>query len=165
MQPQGAPPPYPADQAYPPGPPGPPPELASGRPGGQPPAWTTVLMGLLAIAVGIWTVVVTALVQGVGWLFGDVATSVGEPVPGWFWPVLAWAGAGLVALPSGLLWLLATVVTPNLAGVRAAGRAWTTAALATGVLGSLRAAPMAQNELLLGLTALAAAALAAMLHL
>jgi len=132
-----------------------------GAPAPPSPAQTpVVLLSIAAVLVGVWIVAGTALLQGVGWFVAELLFSLGEPVPPWAWPVVAWINAGLVAAPAGLVWALARHVAgggPHLAGARAAGRAWTIAGLAAGFLGSVRAVPVPHNEFLLLLTALVAA--------
>src|SRR6185436_19068610 len=108
----------------------------------------------------IWIVVGTTLLQLVGWFGADVADSTGSPVTGVLWFVLAWLNAALIALPAGLIWLLARLVTPRPEAVVQTARAWTLAGLAAGVVGTPRAVPTPHNELLLLLTAMAALGLA-----
>jgi len=123
----------------------------------QPPV---VLLSIATVLVGVWIVAGTALLQGVGWFVAELLFSLGEPVPPWAWPVVAWINAGLVAAPTGLVWALARHVAgggPHLVGARAAGRAWTIIGVAAGFVGSVRAVPVPHNELLLLLTALVAA--------
>jgi len=109
----------------------------------QPPV---VLLSIATVLVGVWIVAGTALLQGVGWFVAELLFSLGEPVPPWAWPVVAWINAGLVAAPTGLVWALARHVAgggPHLVGARAAGRAWTIIGVAAGFVGDwfgLRAA-------------------------
>jgi len=111
-----------------------------------------VLLVIGAALTGVWIVVGTALLQLFGSFGADIADSTGSPVTGLLWFVLAWVNAALVALPAGLIWLLARLVTPRPGAVMETARAWTLAGLAAGIVGTARAVPTPHNELLLLLT-------------
>jgi subtilisin family serine protease len=111
----------------------------------------TAAAATAAVLVGVWTVGVTATLQGLGWLADQVLLVYAGPRPGWFWPAVSLVNAALVAVPAAVLaWL------PRPAAVRAAGRVWLAGAAAVGLLGTARAVPAAEAELHLALLALGA---------
>lgn len=132
--------------------------------GGGPQPWQVVLLVVGTVLAGLWIVAATAGATGVGWLVQEIALELGVALPGWAAPVIVLSNAAAVAVPAGVLWLLARTHLPALAGVWAAGRAWTIMAGAAAVLGLARAVPIVENEMLLALTTLLAAALALMIQ-
>jgi hypothetical protein len=124
------------------------------------PQWPIVLMAISSVLVGVWIVTATAVLGIGGWLVEEVVTASGAPLSWWMWPVVAVITGAAVAAPAAVMWALANQIKRPMPGVRAAARAWTAVGLTTVVVGSVRAVPVAQNEILLLVTALAAAACA-----
>jgi subtilisin family serine protease len=122
------------------------------------PQWPVVLMAIGSVLVGAWIVIATAAVGIGGWLVEEVLVASGQPLSWWMWPAVAAITGATVAAPAAVLWALANQINRPMPGVRAVARAWTAVGLATAVVGSVRAVPVAQNEILLLVTALAAAA-------
>jgi hypothetical protein len=132
----------------PPTPPRPPPATAGKR-------WPAIVA---AVLIGAWIVLVTAVLQGLGWLVVEVLIESDLGTPFWLWPVISLVNAGLVGLPVILL-----AVVPRSPAVRASGQTWAKAAAALGVLGLARAVPVVHNEATLLVQAMLAGGLAALL--
>jgi len=122
------------------------------------PRWPAILLSIATVAVGLWIVASTFLLQAGVWFVADgLSALTGLPTPPVTWIALAVVNAFAVAAPAALLGLLARSFAPDLLGVRAAARTWTTVGLCGAVLGSARSVPVPHNEVLLLLTALLAA--------
>src|SRR6266540_3236223 len=119
----------------------------------QPPRWPAILAATLT---GAWIVLVTAVLQGLGWLVAEILIEAELGTPFWLWPAVNLANAFLALLPAILL-----AVLPKSPTVRAIGRLWTAAAAALAVVGLDRAVPVVHNELTLAVLAVLAAILAA----
>ena len=128
------------------------------------PRWPAVLMVLGSVALGLWIVAVTAADRALEWAFTEVAFVSSGPLESATRPIFGWINGSAVAIPAGLLWLLAIWLTPAAQGVIATARTWTLAGLATVLLGTVRFVPIAHNELVLALTALACLAAALVLR-
>lgn len=134
--------------------PPPPPSFSASVPPPRPgrgPVW-------LAALVGIGVVVVTVFAAVVVWLVTEALNEANLFIPAWFAPAAA-VVAGIVE------WALVTLLVAvarrrgdRYPGALAAGRAWRAAVLAAVALGCVRATPLPQNEILLLLTAVVAAA-------
>src|SRR6266511_89275 len=118
----------------------------------QPPRWPAILAATLT---GAWIVLVTAVLQGLGWLVAEILIEAELGTPFWLWPAVNLANAFLALLPAILL-----AVLPKSPTVRAIGRLWTAAAAALAVVGLDRAVPVVHNELTLAVLAVLAAILA-----
>ncbi len=88
------------------------------------------------VVVGLWAVGVTAALDGVAWLVGQVLPD----TPAWPGPVAGALTGVLVGGPALLLALL-----PKSPVIRATGRAWALGALALAVLSLARAIPVQHN--------------------
>src|SRR6266540_1481942 len=111
----------------------------------QPPRWPAILAATLT---GAWIVLVTAVLQGLGWLVAEILIEAELGTPFWLWPAVNLANAFLALLPAILL-----AVLPKSPTVRAIGRLWTAAAAALAVVGLDRAVPVVHNELTLAVLA------------
>ncbi|HEU4424377.1 MAG TPA: peptidase S8, partial [Pilimelia sp.] len=129
---------WPAPPAYPP------PPAPAGTGGG---AGAIVA----AVALGVWAVGLTVVVQGLGWLVDQILLASGFTTPPWLWPLAAVVNALLVAVPAALL-----AIVPRSPAVRSAGRAWLLGAIALGGFGLLRAIPVLHHEAYLASLALLA---------
>jgi subtilisin family serine protease len=119
-----------------------------------------ILLSVGAALAGTWIVAATFVTQAGAWLFTEATMELGGTPSGLPWLVAALGNAAIVAIPAGVIWLLARVYAPTATGVVAAGRAWTLAGVAGGLLGTLRIIPMPLNDWLLLGTALLAVVLA-----
>jgi subtilisin family serine protease len=113
---------------------------------------------VFAVLVGVWIAAVTAGGVAIGWIVDEAFNFQSLLVPGWFAPTGAVFGGLLTMPPAAILVALSRQRAPYHPGTLAAGRAWLLASSAGVVLGCVRATPLPQNEVLLGLTALAAGA-------
>ncbi len=92
---------------------------------------------VVTVLTGMWSVGVVSVLVLLGWAVEQVLVIEGLAMPPWGWPLVSVLAALLVAVPTGLLSLLARVEE-----VRAVARTWLAAAALLAVLGSVRAVPV-----------------------
>jgi len=105
-----------------------------------------------AVAVGIWAVFATTVLQGLGYLVDQLPLILDQSLPAWRWPVIGAVNAAAVVLPA-----LPLALVPRSAAVRRTGAAWLAAGAALAALTALRAVPMVRHEFYLALLAAVAA--------
>src|SRR6266511_2489024 len=95
---------------------------------GMPRPCTTRPANLAATLTGAWIVLVTAVLQGLGWLVAEILIEAELGTPFWLWPAVNLANAFLSLLQATLL-----TVLPQTPTIRAIGRLWPAAAAALAV--------------------------------
>ncbi len=121
----------------------------------EPPA-RSPMIAVLAVGVGIWMVIVTVAMAVLDWYVGEAAAVAETFVSPWLAPISS-VVAGLLVVPPAMA-VVALARRRPAPGSLAAGWAWLLAGSAATVLGCVRATPLPQNEILLGVSAIAAGA-------
>ncbi|WP_091090404.1 S8 family serine peptidase [Micromonospora nigra] len=110
-------------------------------PGGPVGERTNPWVVVAAALVGCVAVVVTAVLQILGWGVDQLLLASGLDRALWLWPTVVLVTVLAVGVPALLLALL-----PRAASVRATGRVWLAGLLAAGALGLLRLVPPVHHE-------------------